>query len=114
MENCGIGKKMFISLKTKLLSQIVVHQLLNLLDDINKNALFDIAFEVIQKLRILFDDILCGSEQCIQPVGKLLTSEDLLYERSFESFEGVKFMDGGLGDFLDTTANQKVHTGREF
>lgn len=95
------------------MSQIAINQLLNLLDDTDENAFSDIAFEVIQKLRILSDDLLCGSEQCIQPVSKLLTLNNLLYEGSFESFKGIKLLDSISYDFLDATADQEVHTERQ-
>lgn len=95
------------------MSQIAIHRSLNFLDDPDEKTLSEIAFKVIQELWILFDDLLCGSEQDIQPVGKLLTSKNMLDERSSESFEGVDLLNGGSEDLLDATADQEVHTGRE-
>jgi hypothetical protein len=86
---------------------------LNLLDDPDDKTFSDISFEVIQELWILFDDLLCGIEQHIQPVSKLLTLENLLDEGGFESFEGVNLLDSASDDLLDAGADQKVHTWRE-
>jgi hypothetical protein len=42
------------SLQTKLLSQVTINRFLNLLDNPNEKTFSDIAFEVVQKLWILF------------------------------------------------------------
>jgi hypothetical protein len=91
----------------------MIHQFLNFLDNPDEKTFSDIAFKVVQKLWILFDDLLGGIDQDKQPVGKLLTSEDLLYERSFKSFEGVNLLNSASNDLLHATAGQKVHTRRE-